>query len=64
MFTNPNTLWIEILVVALTVAFLATIIGVYIYRKAKGLPTGECACCHKGTKKLLNEYHKSCCCKK
>ena len=27
MFTNPNTLWIEILVIALTVAFLATIIG-------------------------------------
>ncbi len=58
MFTNPNTLWIEILVVIAVIAFLATLIGVYIYRKAHHLPTGDCACCHKSKEQLLKEYHK------
>ena len=51
----------EIIVIGLTIAFLTTIIGRYIYKKVKGLPTGECACCHKSKKKLLKEYHKCCC---
>ena len=58
MFTNPNTLWIEILVVIAVIAFLATLIGVYIYKKAHHLPTGDCACCHKSKEQLLKEYHK------
>ena len=58
MFTNPNTLWIEILVIVLVVAFLAFIIGRYIYKKVHHLPTGECECCHKGTKQLVKEYNK------
>ena len=63
MFENPNTIWIEILALVAIACFVATIVCVYIYKKAHNLPTGECACCHKGTKKLLKEYHK-CCCKK
>lgn len=31
MFNNPQTLWIEILVVALVVTFLAVVLGRYIY---------------------------------
>ena len=61
MFENPNTVWIEILVLVGIVIFIGTIIGVYAYKKAHHLPTGECACCHKNTKKLLKEYHKCCC---
>ena len=61
MFNNPNTLWLEILVVTVTIAFLLFIIGRYIYKKAKHLPTGDCAYCHKGTKKMLDEYHKCYC---
>jgi len=63
MFTNPNTIWIEILVIALVIAFLGFVLGRYIYKKAHHLPTGECECCHKSTEQLLKEYH-SCCSKK
>ena len=64
MFTNPNTIWIEILVLAAVVIFIAAIIGIYAYKKSHHLPVGECACCHKSTKKMLKEYHKCCCNKK
>ncbi len=58
MFNNPNTLWIEILAIVLVVAFLSFVIGQYIYKKVHHLPTGDCECCHKNKKQLLNEYHK------
>ena len=64
MFTNPNTIWIEILVLAAVVIFIAAMIGIYAYKKAHHLPVGECACCHKSPKKMLKEYHKCCCNKK
>ena len=59
MFDNPETLWIEILVIAIVLAFLGIVLGRYIYKKTHHLPTGECECCHKSTKQLLNEYHKN-----
>ena len=58
MFQNPNTIWIEIIVLSLVALFISTIIGIYIYKKAHHLPTGECECCHKSKKQLLKEYHK------
>ena len=58
MFENPNTIWIEILVLVVVASFIATIIGIYIYKNTHHLPVGECACCHKNTKKMLEEYHK------
>ena len=60
MFTNPNTIWIEILVLVAVLAFLGTVIGTYIYKKIHHLPTGDCACCHKSKSQLLKEYHKYC----
>lgn len=64
MFENPNTLWIEIIALVAIIGFIAMMIGIYAYKKAHHLPTGECACCHKSTKKMLKEYHKRCCSKK
>ena len=64
MFTNPNTILVEVLVLIAVIAFIATIVGVYIYKKTHHLPTGECACCHKSSKKLLKEYYKCYCNKK
>lgn len=58
MFTNTQTLLIEVLVVVATVIFLGVLIGRYIYRKTHNLPTGECECCHKSKDQLLKEYHK------
>lgn len=68
MFQNPNTLWIEIIVLILVAAFLLFLIGRYIYRKRHNLPTGECACCassKKGNSLVKNykkKYKKNCCC--
>ena len=64
MFTDPSTLWIEILVIIASIAFVATILGIYIYKKKHHIPTGDCACCHKNKKQLLKKYHKYCNCKK
>ena len=58
MFENPNTIWIEILVLIAVIGFIAMMIGIYIYKKMHHLPVGECACCHKSKKQLLKEYHK------
>lgn len=53
-----GALVLQIGVITLTIIFFAWLIGSYIYKKSKGLPTGECANCHKGTAKLLKEYRK------
>ncbi len=58
MFQNPNTLWIEILVLVAVVAFLGFLIGRYIYKKKHNLPTGECSYCAKGKNKMVKDYHK------
>lgn len=49
---------IEIVVIVLAVSFVLLIIGIHFYKKIKGLPTGECAECAKGSKKLLKKYRK------
>ena len=58
MFNNPDTLWIEILVVVATLIFLSAVIGVYIYKRVHHLPTGDCAYCHKSKKQLLKKFYK------
>ena len=55
---------IELLVISGVATFFIVLIGRYIYKKAKGLPTGECAYCHKSSKQLLKEYHRCYCSKK
>jgi hypothetical protein len=64
MFTNPQTFWIELIVLLAAIGFVLTILGIYIYKKLHHLPTGECAMCHKSKKQLLKEYHAYCNCKK
>lgn len=58
MFTNPDTLWIEIIVVVLVLAFFGFLLGRYIYKKRHGMPTGECSCCASKKNKLIKDYHK------
>lgn len=58
MFQSPEWLWLELLVLVLVAIFLMALLGVYIYKKIHHLPTGECASCHAGSKKLLKQYHK------
>lgn len=59
MFQNPNTLWIEILVITIVISFLGFIIGRHIYKKKHHLPTGECECCHPSKNKLVKDYYKA-----
>ena len=53
-----GALVLQIAVITLVVLFFVWLISSYIYKKVKGLPTGECAYCHKGVSQLLKEYHK------
>ena len=48
---------IEIIVIVIAFAIVFGVIGNYIYRKIKKLPTGECAHCSKG-KSLVKDYYK------
>ena len=53
-----NTLWLEILVIIITIAFFLSLIGVYIYKKIHHIPTGECSFCATKKKNLLKAYYK------
>lgn len=51
---------LAIIVITLSVLFIGFLLGRYIYKRVHHLPTGDCACCHKSTKKLIKEYRKCC----
>lgn len=53
-----GALILQIVVISIVVLFFIGLISSYIYKKIKGLPTRECAYCHKGASKLLKEYRK------
>ena len=52
-----QALTLQIIIISLVIAFFTFLISRYIYRKAKGLPTGECQYCHKGASTLIRKYH-------
>lgn len=62
--SETGVIVLEVVVISAVVIFLLLVIGNYIRKKIKGLPTGDCACCHKSAKQMLKEYHKECGCKK
>ncbi len=49
---------IEIIVIVITSLIVIGVIGNYVYRKIKHLPTGECACCKNKYNSILRKYHK------
>ena len=49
---------IAVVVAILSIAFIGTLIGIYIYKKAHHIPTGECAHCHASKNSLVKAYHK------
>ncbi len=48
----------ELIVLIVSLSIVLGVIGNYIYKKIKQLPTGECSYCHKGVKEMLKEYRK------
>lgn len=60
----------DIIVIIACILIIGGVLGNYIYKRIKHLPTGECACCaskmKKKKNKLVKEYYKakkecSCC---
>ena len=51
---------IEIIVIILSVLVVSAVIGRYIYKRAKGIPTGECETCSskKKTEKMFSKIRK------
>ena len=60
--------WIDILIIVLACIIVCSIIGYYIYRRIKGLPTSDCGgCANKGKnldKAYNKKYKKNCNCNK
>jgi hypothetical protein len=50
--------WVEITVIIVSSLIVLSVVGSYIYRRIKHMPTGDCAYCKKDSKKLLKEYRK------
>lgn len=50
---------VDIIVIIILSLIVLSIVGGFIYKKKKGIVTGECACCHtrmkKAMKKAMNE---------
>ncbi len=51
----------EIIIIVVVSLISAIIIGTYIYKKVKGIPTSSCSCGKKKltAKSLVDEYHKT-----
>ena len=60
MSEQAITILLIVISVVFSLSLIGYIVGRYIYRRKHNLPTGDCECCHKGTKKMLKEYHKCC----
>ena len=58
MILDTTSFWVSFAVIAAVIIFFLSLIGTYIYKKIHNIPTGDCAECHKNTKRLLKEYHK------
>lgn len=51
---------IEIIVIVSSIVIVGTVFFSWLYRKIKGLPTGDCAMCSGNAKRLIKKYKKYC----
>ena len=49
----------DIVILIVVILVVGSIIGVYIYKRSKGLPTGECSCCSSKMKKDVKKALKN-----
>lgn len=49
----------DIVILVVVILVVGAIIGTYIYKRMKGLPTGECSCCSSGMKKSVKKALKN-----
>ena len=53
------SLLLAIVTIISSLVLIGFLVGSYVYKRMHNLPTGDCACCHTNTKKLLKKYHKA-----
>lgn len=58
MSSEALSILVAILCTVFSLALIGTLVGRYVYKRMHGLPTGDCACCHINTQKLLKKYRK------
>ena len=61
MSETALSILLAVLCITFSVGLIGFLIASYIYKRKHNIPTGDCAYCHKGTKKMLDEYHKCYC---
>lgn len=61
MSETALSILLAVLCIIFSVGLIGFLIASYIYKRKHNIPTGDCAYCHKGTKKMLDEYHKCYC---
>jgi hypothetical protein len=51
---------IDIIILSVIVGIVLLIIGIYVYKRVKKLPTGECSCCKSttGAKRMFKSIKK------
>ncbi len=54
---------IEIIVIILCVLIVGGVLGSYIYKKIKHLPTGDCANCKANMQRAMKKFKRECNCK-
>lgn len=47
---------LEIVIIVCSVLFVGFVCAIYIYKRIKKKPIGECSSCRKSVKKLYKEY--------
>ena len=49
----------DIVILVVVIAVVGAVVGTYIYKRIKGLPTGECSCCSNNMKKSVKRAMKN-----
>lgn len=58
MSEQALSILLAIICTLLSLGLIGYLVGSYVYKKKHNLPTGDCACCHINTKRLLKQYRK------
>ena len=50
---------LAVICILFSLGLIGYLVGSYVYKRKHNLPTGDCACCHINTKKILKQYRKN-----
>lgn len=58
MSEQALSILLAIICTLISLGLIGYLVGSYVYKRKHNLPTGDCACCHINTKRLLKQYRK------